>query len=82
MNTINNWIKSDYWRFAFFVTIAVALVVMIRLALDAGYSGDEDFHIKHAKAVYDFYATGGKDSAAVVVKEEEDYGTFHIMGKR
>lgn len=73
MNTINNWIKSDYWRFAFFVTIAVTLVVMIRLTLDAGYSGDEDFHVKHAKAVYDFYATGGKDTAAVTVIEEESW---------
>lgn len=65
MSKIKNWITENYWRFGFFLFITIALFVTIRLSMDAGYSGDEEFHMKHAKAVYDFYATGGKDTSAI-----------------
>ena len=67
MSKIKNWITGNYWRFGFFLFITIALFVTIRLSMDAGYSGDEEFHMKHAKAVYDFYATGGKDTTAITI---------------
>ena len=65
MNKIKLWITTNYWQFSFYLFITIALFTTIRLSMDAGYSGDEDFHMKHAKAVYDFYATGGKDTTAI-----------------
>ena len=70
MNKIKHWITENYWRFSFYLFITIALFTTIRLSMDAGYSGDEDFHMKHAKAVYDFYATGGKDTTAVAYTPE------------
>jgi tetratricopeptide (TPR) repeat protein len=65
MSKIKNWITENYWRFGFYLFITIALFLTVRLSMDAGYSGDEEFHMKQAKAVYDFYATGGKDTAAI-----------------
>ncbi|HPE41327.1 MAG TPA: tetratricopeptide repeat protein [Bacteroidales bacterium] len=70
MSKIKNWITDNYWRFSFYLFITIALFMTIRLSMDAGYSGDEDFHIKHAKAVYDFYATGGKDTTAITLSDD------------
>lgn len=44
MNKIKCWITDNYWRFGFYLFITIALFVTIRLSMDAGYSGDEDFH--------------------------------------
>ena len=76
MSKIKNWITGNYWRFGFFLFITIALFVTIRLSMDAGYSGDEEFHMKHAKAVYDFYATGGKDTSAIAFTDK--IGRAHV----
>ena len=47
-----------------FATLAVILFVLMPvLSINTSISGDEDKHVIQAKAVYDFYATGGKDQS-------------------
>lgn len=58
-------IKGNPWKLLFWIFAIFALCTSIRLSLDAGFSGDEEFQMRQAKAVYDFYASGGKDTTAI-----------------
>ncbi len=51
----------------FVATLAVILVSMLFGGRNAGMSGDEGYHLKHAKAVLDFYRTFGEDTVAYTV---------------
>lgn len=61
--------KNSIWKYIFYVLAALSLLIMIIGSQQAGISGDEFFHTEHAKHVFNFYATGGKDSTATVVTE-------------
>ncbi len=61
--------KKNIWKYIFYVLAALSLLIMIIGSQQAGISGDEFFHTEHAKHVFNFYATGGKDSTATVVTE-------------
>ena len=65
MKKITQWIKDNPWKLIFWIFAICALFTAVRLSLDAGFSGDEEFQMKQAKAVYDFYASGGKDTVAI-----------------
>ncbi|MBP1646279.1 MAG: hypothetical protein H6Q16_1854 [Bacteroidetes bacterium] len=66
-NKIEN--KKNTWKYIFYALAAISLIMMIIASQKAGISGDEFFHTEHAKNVFNFYATGGKDSTATVVTE-------------
>jgi len=76
MDKFREWIKADYWRSAFVVLVSALLFVIIRLSLDAGMSGDEHFHAKHAVDVYEFYKTFGKDTVASTLTETNNMPTY------
>ncbi len=67
MKWTKNWLdkKQPTGKWVFIVIAILSLGVGLRLNLDAGMSGDEHFHLKHAKDVVNFYKTFGKDSTAV-----------------
>ena len=65
MKKITQGIKDNPWKLLFYLFLIFSLCTGIRLSLDAGFSGDEEFQMKQAKAVYDFYASGGKDTVAI-----------------
>ena len=65
MKKITQWCKNNPWGIIFWLFLVCALCLSVRLSLDAGFSGDEEFQMRQAKAVYDFYATGGKDTTAI-----------------
>ena len=75
-NKLLRWIKADYWRSAFIFLISASFFVIIRLSLDAGMSGDEHFHAKHAADVYEFYKTFGKDTVASTYTETNNMPTY------
>ena len=52
------WIKNNPWKLIFWLFLIIALCTSIRLCLDAGFSGDEEFQMKQAKAVYDLCHRG------------------------
>jgi len=67
---MKDFLKKHHKNPWFWIFIAVCLAGLIALPLmsrDAGISGDEHFHLKQAEHVYNYYATGGKDSTAAVV---------------
>lgn len=65
MNKITQWLKNNPWKLIYWLFLIIALCTSIRLSMDAGFSGDEEFQMRQAKAVYNFYATGGKDTTAI-----------------
>ncbi len=62
--------KDSIWKWIFMGLAFTSLVTIILLCLSAGNSGDEHFHLEQAENVYNYYATGGKDSTAAVVTPE------------
>lgn len=62
-----------------FLALIVALCVILPLrSLDAGNSGDEDtWQYPHAEKVYNYYATGGKDTTYKSVPEMNPYGMWY-----
>ena len=68
------WLKNkrNAWFWAFIVIVIALFFIMPVLSLDAGNSGDEDgFQWPYAKQIYDYYATGGKDTTCL---QNEDMG--------
>ncbi len=59
--------QNPIWKWLFWGIALVALVTIMLLSRGAGISGDEKFHLDQAENVYNYYATGGKDSTAAVV---------------
>ncbi|MGQ1788191.1 tetratricopeptide repeat protein [Saccharicrinis sp. GN24d3] len=57
------WFKDT--RHILFSLLAVLLVLMPILSLDAGISGDEEVHLKQAEFVIKYYASFGQDKAAL-----------------
>lgn len=56
---------AERWKFVFgFVALALGILLPL-MSLDAGMSGDEHTQYDQAKAVYDYYASGGTDQAAL-----------------
>ena len=70
MNKVFQSLKNNPWKIVFWLFLIIALCTTIRLSLDAGFSGDEEFQMKQAKAVYDFYASGGKDTTAIAARPD------------
>jgi tetratricopeptide (TPR) repeat protein len=70
------WLKSDCWRASFVAVAVVAFFAIIRLSLDAGFSGDESFHHKHASDVYSYYMSGGKDTVAITMTSQNNMPSY------
>ncbi|MDR1021885.1 MAG: phospholipid carrier-dependent glycosyltransferase [Prevotellaceae bacterium] len=68
--------ESAAWRWAFIGLLAVSLVAIVRLSLDAGISGDESFHYKHAADVYSYYMSGGKDTVAATMTQQNNMPSY------
>jgi len=56
-------VKKRYWIFTAFCVLPFVLLPL--LSSNAGISGDEPVHQEQAENVYHYFATGGKDSAAI-----------------
>lgn len=57
--------EHPIFRFLFATSAIIMLVVLPRLAWDAGISGDEEKHHIQGQKVYNYYATGGGDTTAL-----------------
>lgn len=62
--------KNNAWFWIFSVICLVTFIALPSMCRQAGNSGDEHFHLEQAENVYNYYATGGKDSTAAVVTPE------------
>ena len=70
---MKEFFKKNQKKTWFWIFIGICLAGLIALPLmsrQAGNSGDEHFHLEQAEHVYNYYATGGKDSTAAVVTPE------------
>lgn len=64
--------KKNPWFWAFVALIVVFFFLLPLMSLDAGNSGDEDgFQWPYAEQIYNYYATGGKDTTCL---QNEDMG--------
>lgn len=61
--------ESLIWRPVFLISIVSFLFGLIILASDAGFSGDEFFHVHHSKDVINYYKTLGEDKTAAIPTE-------------
>ncbi|MBR4786474.1 MAG: tetratricopeptide repeat protein [Bacteroidales bacterium] len=69
--------KNNIWFWAFIIIAAALFFIMPLLSLDAGNSGDEDgFQWPYAKQIYDYYATGGKDTTCLKNDDMGMHGGF------
>lgn len=57
--------EAPVWRIVFWVLLLVELILLPILSLDAGISADEVRHDDQARKVYSYFASGGKDKAAL-----------------
>lgn len=57
--------NSALWRLSFALLMTILLFALPRLALNSGISGDEDVHYTHAKYVYNYFDTDGKDTTCL-----------------
>ncbi|MFW6227051.1 MAG: tetratricopeptide repeat protein [Bacteroidota bacterium] len=53
------------WRLLFTVASVLLLVTMIFMSTSVGISGDEKVNYRHAKEVYEYFASGGEDQGAL-----------------
>lgn len=65
-------IKKNIWQYLFYIIGAISLISMIFASQDAGISGDEFFHTEHAEHVFNFYKTGGQDTLATTVTDNNN----------
>lgn len=65
-------IKKNIWQYLFYIIGAISLISMIFASQDAGISGDEFFHTEHAEHVFNFYKTGGQDTLATTVTDDNN----------
>lgn len=59
--------ESVIYRPLYVVLLAVMLGTMMILSTDAGISGDEHLHVKHAKDILNYYKTLGEDKTAATI---------------
>ena len=62
--------QKNPWFWIFIGICLAGLIALPLMSRQAGISGDEHFHLEQAEHVYNYYATGGKDSTAAVVTPE------------
>lgn len=62
--------KKEPWFWIFIGICFAGLIAILLMSRQAGNSGDEHFHLEQAEHVYNYFATGGKDSTAAVVTPE------------
>ena len=68
--------KRNFWFWAFFSLIVVALIAMLVLSKDAGNSGDEDgFQIPHGRNVVNYFKTNGVDTTCTTFENLKYYGS-------
>ncbi|MFA7081165.1 MAG: glycosyltransferase family 39 protein, partial [Bacteroidales bacterium] len=65
-------IKKNIWQYLFYIIAGISLISMIFASQDAGISGDEFFHTEHAEHVFNFYKTGGQDTLATTVTDNNN----------
>jgi 4-amino-4-deoxy-L-arabinose transferase-like glycosyltransferase len=53
------------WRWLFSILCFLPFILLPLLSLNAGISGDEPVHYLQAENVYNYFATGGKDTSAI-----------------
>ncbi len=69
--------KNNPWFWAFAVLIVVLLFAMPLMSRDAGNSGDEDkFQWPYGEQIYNFYASGGKDTTCLADDDMGMHGGF------
>jgi tetratricopeptide (TPR) repeat protein len=63
---VNSFIGySSLYRMLFYLTALIFLILMPVLSREAGISGDEEKHYRHAEKVYNYFATGGENQSAL-----------------
>ncbi len=65
----------------FIVLSVLGLLAMLLMSRNAGMSGDEHFHLGHARDVMNFYKTLGKDSTAVHINPKNGANDLHMFGQ-
>ena len=65
----------------FYILSGVVLFVMLLMSRGAGMSGDEHFHLDHARDVINFYRTFGQDTTAVTVTNHHGQINLHMFGQ-
>ncbi|MDR3329568.1 MAG: phospholipid carrier-dependent glycosyltransferase [Prevotellaceae bacterium] len=73
--------KQNAGLWVFSALAAALLFTMLLLSRDAGMSGDEHFHLGHARDVVSFYKTLGKDSTAVHINPKNGASDLHMFGQ-
>lgn len=69
--------RHNPWMWAFLSIIAILFFLMPLMSLDAGNSGDEDgFQWPYAEQIYNYYATGGKDTTCLQNHDMGMHGGF------
>ena len=69
--------RHNPWMWAFLGIIIVLFFLMPLMSLDAGNSGDEDgFQWPYAEQIYNYYATGGKDTTCLQNHDMGMHGGF------
>lgn len=60
-----NLASESIWNKVYYGMLALGAVVLLGLALVTGINADEKFQDDYAEKVYDYYASGGADKAAM-----------------
>lgn len=69
--------KNNVWFWAFAVLIVGLFFAMPMMSRDAGNSGDEDgFQWPYGEQIYNYYATGGKDTTCLTNDDMGMHGGF------
>lgn len=69
--------RHNPWMWTFLGLIIVLFFLMPLMSLDAGNSGDEDgFQWPYAEQIYNYYATGGKDTTCLQNHDMGMHGGF------
>lgn len=77
MKQLFNNNKNNIWFWAFLVLIVGLFFVLPLMSRDAGNSGDEDrFQWPYGEQIYNFYATGGKDTTCLADDDMGMHGGF------
>ena len=63
--------KHNAWFLTFAGLMVALLFVFPLMSRNAGMSGDEDFHLRHAEHVLRFYQTLGKDTIAITPYDKD-----------
>ncbi|MCL2413156.1 MAG: tetratricopeptide repeat protein [Bacteroidales bacterium] len=73
--------NRDIGKILFSGLSVVILIVMLLMSRDAGMSGDEHFHLDHARDVINFYRTFGQDTTAITVTLHHGASNLHMFGQ-